>query len=184
MLLFYNLKKIELLGWILEFSTNKISWQQTYSTLTGATQAWTNILGGRCFIATASLAAGTLLQRSPWLALSLHNSSSGPDFPNHWPDGAARQFKHLIWSNPSSDNMMVWLQLAWHSAAWSAPVMDWSQGNERIAVLCSPDRICSPLSDHGTGGAWERMKKLPCIAGIRDHSTGIPIEQQPWARKT
>lgn len=56
--------------------------------------------------------------------------------------------------------------------------MDWSQGNGLIAVLCSPDRICSPPLDHGTGGAWERMKKLPCVAGIREHTLTTPLEYQ------
>lgn len=45
-------------------------------------------------------------------------------------------------------------------------------------MLHSPDRICSPPLDHGTGGDGERMKKLPCVAGIREHTLTTPLEYQ------
>lgn len=111
-----------------------------------------------------------------------------PDFPNRLPDGAARQFKHLIWSHPSSDNMIAGLQLAGCSAA-RVP-MWWTEAREAgLATLPSLDRICSPPLDHGTGGGWGRMKKLPCVAGIRAlhtrHSTWIPIKaRQPNLSQT
>lgn len=111
-----------------------------------------------------------------------------PDFLNHFPDGAARQFKHLIWSHPSSDNMIVGLQLAGCSAA--RVHMWWTEAREAgLVALPSLDRICSPLLDHGTGGGWVRMKKLPCVAGIRalhtHHSAWIPIKaRQPNLSQT
>lgn len=111
-----------------------------------------------------------------------------PDFPNHLPDGAACQFKHLIWSHPSSDNMIVGLQLA---GRWAARVhMWWTEAREAGFVgLPSLDRICSPPLDHGTGGGWERMKRLPCVARMRalhtHHSTWIPIKARwPNLRQT
>lgn len=45
-------------------------------------------------------------------------------------------------------------------------------------MLHSRDRICSPPLDHGTGGDGERMKKLPCVAGIREHTLTTPLEYQ------
>lgn len=128
----------------------------------------------------STVAVGTVagrMQEPPYWRRHFPSSSSKVRLPESFARWAARQFKYLIWSHPSSDNVIVGLQLAGRSAARAHTW--WTEARE-VDLVGGPPLIGFAVL-HWTmeqveaGREW---KNYHVLQGFEPHQLTPPLEYQ------